>query len=114
MKIKLDAYFVKEKAEIWLARRNNRISREYGIALDEAMKPSFSNLWKGRSKDKAINLLDSKAKHWWCDNYFEYLDHKGGYFKQIVEDALTCSEFSINNGDGFVWIDKDDLFFLES
>lgn len=113
MKIKLDAEFVKQQALLWLAKRNTRISIEYGKAIDKKMKRSFSNLWFGRSEEKAIKWLNTFYSGF-SYSYWDNLNDQGLFRRMDVEDVLKAADLSIKYGDGLIWIDEDKLFFLEN
>lgn len=113
MRTKLKAEFVIDQAKDWLDRRQKRINKLYENKVEKAMARSISNLFLGRSRQKAIKFLDNWKSGCFHNNHKEYLEFNGSYWTWQVEDALKLATLSLESGNGDVWLTKDELFFIK-
>lgn len=106
--------YVRDAAIWWIDRRNARIDAQVENDILEAMKPSIWNLWKGRSREKAIQLLDKWEADCYIGNYRDTVAWIGSIRATVVKDYLrlaeTLEEFGVTRG---IDVPFNDLFFIK-
>lgn len=114
MKIQIKATDVLDATEYWFRWLEEWVEEEYENDVKESMKRSWSNLWLGRSERFAI---------WWLENirvgslWSCYKDRLKDTFWRTTYNARTANKMAkiaIDSGQEYVWVDEDDLIYLNN